>query len=93
MIPRVYTPRESSLTPVTIPTVPPPKPRTSWPLAARLLAWLMIPEDKGLGDTIERKLGTGGEIMKKWYRKVIGRECGCGSRKDKLNVLFPNSDR
>ena len=44
-------------------------------------------EDKGLGDTIERITKATG--IKKVVKSVMGDDCGCNERKDKLNKLIP----
>jgi hypothetical protein len=42
---------------------------------------------KGLGDTVEKVLEkTGIAKVAKW---VLGEDCGCDKRKEKLNKLFP----
>jgi len=42
---------------------------------------------KGLGDTVEKVLEkTGIAKVAKW---VLGEDCGCDERKEKLNYLFP----
>lgn len=42
---------------------------------------------KGLGDTVEKVLeATGIAKVAKW---VLGEDCGCEERKEKLNKLFP----
>lgn len=42
---------------------------------------------KGLGDTVEQVLeATGISKIAKW---VLGEDCGCEERKEKLNKLFP----
>lgn len=42
---------------------------------------------KGLGDTVEKVLEkTGIAKVAKW---VLGEDCGCDKRKEKLNYLFP----
>ena len=44
-------------------------------------------KQKGLGDTIEMITETTG--IKKIVTKVVGNDCGCKDRKEKLNKLFP----
>ena len=44
----------------------------------------------GLGDTIEKLTASTG--IKHVVKKVIGEDCGCDGRKDKLNKLFPYKD-
>ena len=42
---------------------------------------------KGLGDSIEKALKATG--VDKLAKKVLGDDCGCEERKEKLNKLFP----
>ena len=45
------------------------------------------PKAKGLGDTVEQVLeATGVAKIAKW---VLGEDCGCDKRKEKLNQMFP----
>ena len=44
-------------------------------------------KDKGLGDTIERITKATG--IDKVAKKVLGDDCGCEERKQKLNKMFP----
>jgi hypothetical protein len=61
-----------------------------WPLAFQLLAKAAKPQDKGLGDIIERVVGPiGGLKFKLWFKRITGRDCGCGARMEKLNALYP----
>jgi hypothetical protein len=43
--------------------------------------------DKGLGDSIEKVLKATG--IDKVAKKVLGDDCGCEERKNKLNQMFP----
>ena len=44
-------------------------------------------KDRGLGDTVERVFEkTGVARVAKW---ILGEDCGCDTRRDKLNKLFP----
>ena len=47
----------------------------------------MTKQSKGLGDSIEKALKATG--MDKVAKKVLGDDCGCEERKQKLNKLFP----
>lgn len=64
-----------------------------WPApavwAARLMARSWEPGDRGLGDTVARRLGKGGERFKVWFHAVFGRSCGCVDRQEWLNREFP----
>ena len=44
-------------------------------------------ESKGLGDTIEKITEVTG--IKKVVEKVVGKDCGCNKRKEKLNKILP----
>ena len=46
-------------------------------------------KSKGLGDSIEKALKATG--IDKVAKKVLGDDCGCSDRRDKLNKLFPYS--
>ena len=44
-------------------------------------------KDRGLGDTVERVFEkTGVAKVAKW---ILGEDCGCDSRRDSLNRIFP----
>tara|TARA_R100000734_G_C3315162_1_gene107023 strand:+ start:2180 stop:2338 length:159 start_codon:yes stop_codon:yes gene_type:complete len=47
-------------------------------------------KSKGLGDSVEKFTEATGikSIVEKGAR-ALGKDCGCGRRKDKLNELFP----
>lgn len=46
--------------------------------------------DKGLGDTIERVTkATGVKKVVETISKTMGKDCGCGARRDRLNRMFP----
>jgi hypothetical protein len=61
-----------------------------WPPAFQLLAKAAKPEDKGLGDIIDRVVGpVGGVKFKLWFKHITRRDCGCSARKQKLNELYP----
>lgn len=62
----------------------------SWPRLARWLARLRTPEDRGLGDTIARNLNRfGADAWKRLYTRITGADCGCQSRQEMLNSMFP----
>ena len=44
-------------------------------------------KSKGLGDSVEKVLKATG--IDKVAKKVLGEDCGCEERKEKLNKLFP----
>lgn len=47
-------------------------------------------KSKGLGDTIEKfTTATGIKKIVNNVAKATGKDCGCGSRKDTLNRVFP----
>lgn len=59
--------------------VPPPPPA--------YITWLTRfrkPQDRGPGDTLERLLGVGGWAFKKAWA-LVGKDCGCASRRDEWN--------
>lgn len=65
-------------------------PRERWPAWAAALADAAEPEDKGVGDVIERKLAEGGIVFKASI-KLLGWNCGCNSRRDMDNAMYPLS--
>jgi hypothetical protein len=66
-----------------------PVPRDKWPRAVRLLARFAKEPDHGIGDTIARLTGSaGGELFKKWYKKIMNSDCGCSDRQKRLNSLY-----
>jgi len=61
-----------------------------WPLFLQPLKLLAKPEDKGLGDIIERTIGPiGGDAYKAWYEATFGKPCRCTKREDQLNERYP----
>lgn len=49
-----------------------------------------MPQDRGLGDTIERiAKATGVKKVADTISKKMGKDCGCGERRDSLNRMFP----
>lgn len=67
-----------------------PVPREKWPASARFIARLARPEDKGVGSTIERLLGSAGRLFKSMVAR-LGKDCGCNRRRDTLNARYPYS--
>lgn len=54
---------------------------------AEIEASKVVVESQGLGDTVEKVLeATGIAKVAKW---IMGEDCGCEERKQKLNELFP----
>jgi hypothetical protein len=47
----------------------------------------MTQKSKGLGDSVEKVLKATG--IDKVAKKVLGDDCGCEGRKEKLNKIFP----
>lgn len=47
----------------------------------------MVKKSKGLGDSIEKITEWTG--LKKLVKQVVGEDCGCEERKEKLNKMFP----
>ena len=53
----------------------------------RTKAEILAAKSEGLGDTVEKVLEvTGVGKLAKW---ILGEDCGCDARKEKLNSLFP----
>jgi hypothetical protein len=59
---------------------------------SRLIGWVKLfrtPDDRGLGDTVERLLAmAGARKIKNWLERV-GIDCGCRSRQEWLNEQHP----
>ena len=50
----------------------------------------LTPPSRGLGDTIEKiTKATGIKTIVEKAAKAVGKDCGCGKRKEKLNNIFP----
>lgn len=68
-------------------------PAKNWPWAARLLASRRRDGEIGVGDTLHRYIGTvlmgGDAILKRWFTRLTGDDCGCDYRKEILNEMFP----
>jgi len=47
----------------------------------------MKKKSKGLGDSVEKALKSAG--IDKVVKKLLGDDCGCEERKEKLNKMFP----
>lgn len=61
-----------------------------WPRIAKWISKAGKRSDIGLGDTVERIAGAvGGELYKKYYKKLMKEDCGCEGRKAILNTRFP----
>jgi hypothetical protein len=55
----------------------------------RVVKLLRKPEDRGIGDTVQRHLATlGGERFKQWA-KDVGIPCGCTERQEQWNSIWP----
>ena len=63
------------------------KPKRKRRTKAQMEASKVVVESQGLGDTVEKVLeATGIAKVAKW---IMGEDCGCEERKQKLNELFP----
>lgn len=61
-----------------------------WPVLLLPLKAIAKEGDTGAGDIIARTIGPiGGEAFKVWYKKIFGKDCGCGGRQDYLNKRWP----
>ena len=61
-----------------------------WPLAIAPLKLLAISTDRGAGDIINRVIGPiGGNAFKVWFKRLFGKDCGCGHRQEVLNKRWP----
>lgn len=67
-----------------------PAVKRDWPAALVPLKALAKEGDRGAGDIIARVIGPiGGYAFKVWYRKLFGKDCGCGHRQEVLNARWP----
>jgi hypothetical protein len=66
-----------------------PIPRNPWPLWASIAARRRHDDDVGVGDTLQ-KVATkfGGEQFKAWAAE-LGIPCGCSTRQQRFNSLYP----
>lgn len=60
-----------------------------WPLIVRGISRRRISSDKGVGDTVHRILSKMGGTQFEWVMKRLGIDCGCGSRQEWLNAVYP----
>lgn len=65
-----------------------PVTRDLWPGWADAIADLREPGDKGVGDTVHRKLAEGGLAFKLTLR-AMGVACGCDERREQWNAMYP----
>lgn len=70
------------------PQPPKPLPRSQWPDSIAAIADYREPEDKGIGDTIERGLSTMGLAFKAMAKLAWG-GCKCDARRASLNAIYP----
>jgi len=60
-----------------------------WPIWAMLMAKLRNPGDIGVGDTVERTIGTArSATFKAWHLATFGHPCGCERRKTEWNSKY-----
>jgi hypothetical protein len=69
--------------------LPPLSKPEDWPLLIRGISRQRIPSDTGVGDTVERILAKMGGDQFKWVMARLGVDCGCGSRQEWLNRVYP----
>jgi hypothetical protein len=67
------------------------RPQRVWPVWADLIARLRNAEDKGVGDTVHRKLAAAGEAFKLTLQ-ALGVPCGCDRRREEWNRLYSYGD-
>lgn len=60
-----------------------------WPIRLRPLKFFARPADRGLGDIIHRLLGPMGRVYPRLFKRIVGRECGCRSRRARWNRRWP----
>lgn len=71
-------------------------PQGQWPLAVKAVAAQRRPGEIGVGDTLKRLIDVTSlnfaNLFAAAYKKLVGRECGCGDRQAKLNQMYPYGD-
>ena len=61
----------------------------AWPLWAKSVATVKTDADIGVGDTVERIIGSdNSDALKAWYLKTFHRICGCDGRKADWNLKY-----
>jgi hypothetical protein len=68
-----------------------PVPRSEWPRWAKSISLWSNPSDAGIGDTVKRLLGPGGEAFKAMMES-FGAPCGCADRQAEWNQAYPLKD-
>ena len=63
-------------------------PMGQWPLWAKAIQKIRSDEDKGVGDTVHRRLGKMGAAFK-IFMKSIRAPCGCDRRREEWNQKYP----
>lgn len=64
-------------------------PYDRWPVWAKAISLLKTDADGGLGDTVERVIGTANSAaFKAWHLATFGKSCGCSERKTIWNTLY-----
>ena len=63
-------------------------PPSGWPAWARYVAERRADGEVGVGDTLERLLGSGGRLMKATLA-ALDIDCGCCGRQKRCNERFP----
>jgi hypothetical protein len=63
--------------------------KPAWPLFIVGISWLRTKEDIGVGDTVKHALSYMGGDQFKWVMARLGVDCGCGSRQEWLNRVYP----
>lgn len=67
-----------------------PVPRDKWPIKVVMMSKLRKEVDAGVGDTIARIIGpTTSAAWKAAFLNMTGHDCGCDSRRNRLNLLYP----
>jgi hypothetical protein len=66
-----------------------PKKPKPWPLFIVGISWLRTKDDIGVGDTVKHALSYMGGTQFEWVMKSLGVDCGCGSRQEWLNRVYP----
>lgn len=69
-----------------------PLPIAEWPDWALALADYRLPDDSGVGDTVEKTIGLfGSDTFKFWFHQTFGHNRHCPKCPAKWNRLYPYS--
>jgi hypothetical protein len=78
--------------------IEPGKPRVAhlelseWPIWARVISKFRRQGNVGVGDTVVHLIGDErSKRFQTWFKRKVGRTCGCAERQQWLNLRYPYS--